>query len=109
MCTFWRSAENFETSGITWAVSQASPLRRAVINGDIKLSEAGYSSGGYVSDVIVNGNIDIGSQQQFFFRNNKMISNNGGGGMNKVWVGCEGAPPTDCYTGSGANLWINVP
>jgi hypothetical protein len=49
-----------------------------------------------VSDVIVNGNIDIGSQQQFFFRNNKMNSNNGGGGMNKVWVGCEGAPPTDC-------------
>jgi hypothetical protein len=42
-------------------VSQASPLRRAVINGDFKLSEAGYSSGGYLSDVVVKGNIDIGS------------------------------------------------
>jgi len=36
-------------------------LRRAIINGDVKLSEEGYSSGGYLSDVIVNGNIDIGS------------------------------------------------
>jgi hypothetical protein len=61
LCTFWRSAENFETGATTWAVSQASPLRRAVINGDFKLSEAGYSSGGYLSDVVVKGNIDIGS------------------------------------------------
>jgi len=36
-------------------------MRRAVINGDLKLSEAGYSSGGYVGDVIINGKIDIGS------------------------------------------------
>ena len=62
-----------------------------------------------MSDVIINGNIDIGSQQQFFFRNDKMNSNNGGGGMNKVWVGSEGAPPTECTTGSGANVRINVP
>lgn len=44
---FWRSAENFEvTSAKTWnsrvttlwSVSQASPLRRAVINGNLDLS-----------------------------------------------------------------------
>jgi hypothetical protein len=38
-----------------------------------------------------------------------MNSNNGGGGMNKVWVGSEGAPPTQCSTGPGANVRINVP
>ena len=63
MCTFWRSAENFETSGTTWAVSQAAPLRRAIINGGLSLSQRGYSSGGYLGDVIVNGNVASGSQQ----------------------------------------------
>jgi hypothetical protein len=38
-----------------------------------------------------------------------MSSNNGGGGMNKVWVGSQGAPPTECTTGPGANVRINVP
>lgn len=29
--------------------------------------------------------------------------------MNKVWVGSEGAPPTECSTGPGANVRINIP
>lgn len=49
---FWRSAENFHAKGTTtWSVSQASPLRRAHIEGDLNLSENGYSSGGYLGDV----------------------------------------------------------
>ena len=51
-----------------WAVSQASPLRRVVVNGDLLLFEynsgsaAGYASGGYMSDSYVSGKITSGSQ-----------------------------------------------
>ena len=64
--SFWRGAENFRTAaswgtsggtGMLWAVSQASPLRRVVIDHDLMLYEyqppygaAGYSSGGYMAN-----------------------------------------------------------
>jgi hypothetical protein len=50
-----------------WAVSQAAPLRRVVINGNLDLYEynygthAGYSSGGYIADLTVTGGIYAGS------------------------------------------------
>ena len=70
---FWRSAENVhvvkkEGEPMTWAVSQASPLRRTVIDGDLNLfhynagAGAGYASGGYMADVKVNGKISSGTQ-----------------------------------------------
>ena len=67
--TFWRSAENFRMStsfewmgnaGMLWAVSQAAPLRRVVVDGDLSLYEyeppfggAGYSSGGFLASTIL--------------------------------------------------------
>jgi hypothetical protein len=60
---FWRSAENFHAKrSIRWSVSQASPLRRAHIEGNLYLSQNGYSSGGYLGDVSVSGQIINGSQ-----------------------------------------------
>ena len=71
---FWRSAENFSTfkqagDPMIWAVSQASPLRRAIVNGDLNLFHytsgqpaAGYASGGFMADVTVTGAISSGSQ-----------------------------------------------
>ena len=48
--TFWRSAENFRTEasdGMLWAVSQAAPLRRVHVAGDLVLHDKGaYASGG---------------------------------------------------------------
>jgi hypothetical protein len=39
-----------------WAVSQASPLRRIVVDGDLQLFQGDeYSSGGYMSDSYING------------------------------------------------------
>eukprot|EP00041_Stephanoeca_diplocostata_P022233 m.527937 g.527937 ORF g.527937 m.527937 type:complete len:336 (+) comp22014_c1_seq2:64-1071(+) len=84
--TFWRSAENFATSatykwigadgGMMWAVSQASPIRRVEVNDNLFLYEyeppyqlAGYSSGGFMANIQVNGTVEPGSQQQFFARN----------------------------------------
>jgi len=55
---FWRAAENFQTNNkVTWAVSQAAPLRRIVVNNDIDLYKydsgdaAGYASGGFMADM----------------------------------------------------------
>ena len=52
---------------MVWAVSQASPLRRTVVDGNLSLFHytggpaAGYASGGYMADVKVNGKISSGS------------------------------------------------
>ena len=58
-----------------WAVSQASPLRRLVIKNNLKLYEyrgggaAGYASGGFLADSVVEGLVASGSQQQWLTRN----------------------------------------
>jgi len=48
---------------MTWAVSQASPIRRIEVDGDLILSDKGYSSGGYMADMKVSGRINAGTQQ----------------------------------------------
>jgi hypothetical protein len=82
--TFWRGAENFQTNskhlwtdteGMLWSVSQAAPLRRLVIKNNLKLFEykgggaAGYASGGFLADSVVEGLVASGSQQQWLTRN----------------------------------------
>lgn len=71
LSNFWRSAENVRLArGLTtWAVSQASPMRRMVIEGNVNLFavnpgqwDAGYASGGFMSDVIITGTVSSGSQ-----------------------------------------------
>ena len=104
---FWRSAENFHVKGSTrWSVSQASPLRRAHIEGNLYLSQNGYSSGGYIGDVQVDGTILNGSQQQFMLRNTSMKSYNGGN-WNVVFVGSPGAPRSHCGK-SGGNPYSTI-
>merc|ERR1719229_238704 len=97
LCNFWRSAENFKIDqSMTWSVSQASPLRKAYVNGQLRLSEPpGYSSGGYLSDCHVSKTIISGTQQQWFTRNTEMNSWNGGS-WNMVFVGTPNAPDTNC-------------
>lgn len=95
--TFWRSAENVRIpKNMTWAVSQASPLRRIEVDGDLNLFDgAGYASGGYMSDVKINGTVNPGGQQQWFGRNTEANSWSHVG-WNMVNVGSEGAPETYC-------------
>jgi hypothetical protein len=99
--TFWRSAENFTTKNMLWAVSQASPLRRLHIKRNLLLHDCGqWASGGYLSDVKVNGNTEMGSQQQWYTHNSefgKIPSNNV---WNFVYTGCKGAPETKYRTNS---------
>ena len=97
---FWRAAENVcivPTDGLnTWAVAQAGPMRRAHIKGNISLwpSPPGnrWSSGGFMSDTVVDGKVQSGSQQQWISRNDTFGSWNGAN-WNMVFVGVQGAPP----------------
>ncbi|WP_042391856.1 hypothetical protein [Streptacidiphilus carbonis] len=96
---FWRAAENLcivPPDGLErWAVAQAGPMRRAHIKGDMTLwpSPPGnrWSSGGFLADSVVDGQVDSGSQQQWLSRNDSFGSWVGSN-WNMVFVGTEGAP-----------------
>ncbi|MCA1217008.1 adenylyl cyclase [Streptomyces sp. 8L] len=106
---FWRSAENLTIvppDGLErWAVAQAGPLRRVHVKGDMNLMPSppgnGWSSGGYLADSVVDGQVDSGSQQQWLSRNDT-IGSWTSSNWNMVFVGVEGAPatsfPTPPYT-----------
>jgi hypothetical protein len=98
---FWRSMENLsivpEGGTNRWAVSQAAPMRRVHIKGNLTLAPSnqdngqGYSSGGYLADSIVDGVVSSGSQQQWYTRDSR-ISRWDGGVWNMVYSGVQGAP-----------------
>jgi hypothetical protein len=112
-CTFWRAAEGFSvtpTRGavngangtMQWAVSQAVPFRRMHVLGSMVLhQERGWASGGWMSDSLVDDNVDAGPQQQWISRNSDWGSWTGAN-WNMVFVGVphppEGEWPKPPYT-----------
>lgn len=95
LCNFWRTAENLTIvptidSTNTWAVSQAAPLRRVYVKGNLKLFE-GASSGGFMADCKIEGTVISGSQQQWLTRNS-VFKKWDGGVWNMVYVGVSKAP-----------------
>ncbi|MFD8232169.1 coagulation factor 5/8 type domain-containing protein [Streptomyces sp. NPDC059696] len=104
---FWRSAENLAVVPVNgtnrWAVSQAAPFRRMHVRGNLNLAPSGYgwSSGGYIADCRIDGQVQPYSQQQWYTRDSAI-----GGWLNGVWnmvfSGVEGAPaqgfPNPPYT-----------
>ncbi len=92
---FWRGAENMqvnETSGSAqWAVAQAGPFRRMDVRGNLNLWDGGYSSGGFIADTAISGQVTSGSEQQWLSRNSQYGSW-AGGVWNMVFVGVNGAP-----------------
>ncbi|HJY72414.1 MAG TPA: adenylyl cyclase [Streptosporangiaceae bacterium] len=103
---FWRSLSNLTINVVTgtgcqestefWAVSQAAPLRRVHVNGNLFLfdycSNPGFSSGGFIADSkFTGGSVINGSQQQWMTRNSNLD-----GWSNSVWnqvfSGSPGAP-----------------
>ncbi len=92
---FWRGAENMEvneTSGSAmWAVAQAGPFRRMDVRGNLQLSDGGYSSGGFIADTNISGQVQSGSEQQWMSRDSTYGSWSGGV-WNMVFVGVNGAP-----------------
>jgi hypothetical protein len=97
LINFWRSLENLAvvpTGGTTrWAVSQASPMRRVHIRGGVELMPAwwGYSSGGFIADSRIDGQVQSGSQQQWYARDSA-IGSWAGAVWNMVFSGVRGAP-----------------
>lgn len=94
--TFWRAAEGFSvtpTGGtMQWAVSQAIPFRRMHVCGNIVLHQhRGWASGGWMSDSLVDGNVDSGTQQQWISRNSEWGSWTGSN-WNMVFVGIPHPP-----------------
>ncbi len=104
--TFWRAAEGFSVSPsggtMQWAVSQAVPFRRMHVRGNLVLHQHhGWASGGWMSDTLVDGNVDSGSQQQWISRNSEWTSWSGSN-WNMVFVGVPDPPqgewPNPPYT-----------
>lgn len=96
LTNFWRAAENLTVvpprdSVMVWGVSQAAPLRRVHVKGDLQLFDRGYASGGFLADSKIDGKISSGPQQQWFTRNSDMGSWEGGV-WNMMFVGVNGAP-----------------
>jgi hypothetical protein len=115
---FWRSLSNLTInytpptasnapcidSTEFWAASQASPIRRVDINGNLFLfdycSNPGYASGGYIADSQFTGGAVInGGQQQYIVRNSN-IDSWSNGVWNQVFVGDNGAPAQDFVPGT---------
>jgi len=103
-CTFWRGAENLAitphssgTSGevegaMQWAVSQAVPLRRMHVLGDLTLHQhGGWASGGWLADSLIDGTVAAGPQQQWISRNSDWRAWTGSN-WNMVFVGVPHAP-----------------
>ncbi|WP_260703302.1 coagulation factor 5/8 type domain-containing protein [Edaphobacter flagellatus] len=108
--TFWRAMEGFSVTPVggpaegqmQWAVSQAAPFRRMHVKGSMVLNQKhGWSSGGWMSDTVVDGEVNSGTQQQWISRNVEWGSWKGSN-WNMVFVGVnklpEGEWPQPPYT-----------
>jgi hypothetical protein len=88
-----------------WSVSQAAPIRRAIINGSVVFQDYcasdDYASGGFIADSDVSGDLNFYGNQQYMVRNSDIGGANGcpNGLWNMVYSGVEGAP-SPVFTGS---------
>jgi len=112
---FWRSLSNLTINvtnssfgchtGEFWAVSQASPMRRVVVNGLTTFMDyctsPSFASGGFVADSeFDNSTVVNGSQQQWLVRNSK-LDGWSNGVWNQVFSGVVGAP-AQCFPGQAS-------
>jgi hypothetical protein len=96
LTNFWRSVENVtiipsKDSTMVWGVSQAAPLRRIHLKGNLQLFDKGYASGGFLADSRIDGTISSGPQQQWLSRNSYM-KKWVGANWNMMFIGVHGAP-----------------
>jgi hypothetical protein len=88
----------------SWSASQASPIRRAIINGSVVFQDYcaadDYASGGFIADSKISGDLDFYGNQQYMVRNSAIGGANGcpNGLWNMVYSGVTGAP-SQVFTG----------
>ena len=110
---FWRSLSNLTINvsggdgcyaGDFWAVSQAAPMRRVAINGNVTLMDyctgPSFASGGFIADTAVSGTVINGSQQQWLTRDSS-VGSWSNGVWNQVFAGVTGAPATNFGVAGG--------
>jgi hypothetical protein len=110
LINFWRSLSNLTINVITpnfgcyngefWAVSQAAPMRRVLLNGPVTLMDyctsPSFASGGFIADSEFDSSKVInGSQQQWLVRNSKLDAWTNGV-WNQVFSGVVNAP-AQCF------------
>ena len=80
-----------DNSAEMWSVSQADPIRRAIINGSVVFQDYcatnNFASGGFIADSHISGDLNFYGNQQYMVRNSEI------GGAN-------GCARTACGTGS---------
>ena len=88
-----------DNSAEMWAASQAAPIRRAIINGNVVAQDYcgatnDYASGGFIADSQVSGDLDFYGNQQYMVRNSSIGGVNAcpNGLWNMVYSGVQGAP-----------------
>ena len=113
-CNFWRTMENVQLNSNTmWGVSQAAPLRRLHVDGNLVLatnysnvgSAGNWASGGFLSDSVITGTLNYMGQQQWFTRNTS-YGNATGGQWNMVHLGTQGTRPAH---GHNQGSWTVLP
>ena len=113
---FWRSVSNLslnvaggsgcQTNTEFWAASQASPMRRVIVNGNVSLMDycdgsPDFASGGFIADSqFTGGTVINGSQQQYLVRNTSLDGWTNGV-WNQVFCGDPGAPAQSFSANSG--------
>ena len=93
-----------------WAVSQAAPMRRVIMNGTVTLQDycsQGFVSGGFFADDEFNRGVVINAGQQQFFTRNSNIDSWTNGVWNQVFLGDNGAPATSF--GPGTQQYTTLP
>jgi hypothetical protein len=108
LTNFWRSVENLtilpaEDTVNVWGVSQAAPMRRVHVRGNLQLHDHGYASGGFLADSKVDGTVYAGGQQQWFSRNSEWKQWHGGA-WNILSLGVTGAPESNWPDGPYTTL-----
>lgn len=87
-----------------WSASQASPIRRTIVNGSVVFQDYcannNFASGGFIADSQFSGNLDFYGNQQFMVRDSTIGGANAchstnGGLWNMVYSGVQGAPPAE--------------
>ncbi|MGD0602003.1 MAG: hypothetical protein ABSA53_00200 [Streptosporangiaceae bacterium] len=87
-----------------WSASQASPIRRAIVNGNVVFQDYcasnNFASGGFIADSKISGALDFYGNQQYMVRNSAIGGANGcpQGLWNMVYSGVQGAP-SPVFTG----------
>jgi hypothetical protein len=78
-----------------WSVSQATPIRRVLVNGSVVFQDYcasdDYASGGFIADSQVTGDLNFYGNQQYITRNSSIGGTNGAL-WNMVYSGVQGAP-----------------